>query len=199
MKTFGLSNRWIKGVPLYKKSTFSHNSNKNTSIPLRSHFRKNPWFSTKVVGKSQNSFQIFNGFFFPFFMIFFEKWPKSTISKKSKCQNQFKNQRNLVSKVLLDSLPNIIFKVQIQISRPKKSIFQGKLTKKNGATLRGYSHDEDRHKFSECIKNDRKALELWGFGFWNFTCMKNHWRFPNYKLKIFSKYGISHSKEIGSV
>ena len=57
-------------------------------------------------------------------------------------------------------------------------------------------HDTTRYKFSECIKNDRKALELWGFGFWNFTCMKDHWRFPNYKFKTFTKIGISHLKEI---
>ena len=58
------------------------------------------------------------------------------------------------------------------------------------------THDVSRYKFSESIKNDRKALELWGFGFWNFTCIRVHWRFPNYKFKIFSKNGISHLKEI---
>ena len=47
MKNVGLWIRSIKGVPLYKKSIFSHNFNKNPSIPLRFHFGKNPWFSPK--------------------------------------------------------------------------------------------------------------------------------------------------------
>ena len=44
MKNFGLEIWSIKGVPLYKKSCFSHNLNEKTWIPLRFGFLKNPWF-----------------------------------------------------------------------------------------------------------------------------------------------------------
>ena len=69
MKNVGLWIRSIKGVPLYKKSMFSHNSNKNPSIPLRFHFGKNPWFSTKFIGDCQDSPNLF-WFVFPLFYDF---------------------------------------------------------------------------------------------------------------------------------
>ena len=193
MKNIGLGIRWIKGVPLYKKSIFSHNSNKNTSIPLRFHFRKNSWFSTKLFGNFQDSFQIFNGLILPIFHDFPWKIIKKYNFKKSKTMEIW------CQKFFWIPFRKSFSKSKSKFHDQKNRFFQGKLrkklTKKTGQPF-GDTHDGDLYKFSECIKNDRKALELWGFGFWNFTCMKDHWRFPNYKFKTFSKIGISHLKEI---
>lgn len=46
MKNIGSIFPWIKGVPLYEKSTFPHNLNKTMSIPSRFSFLKNRLFWT---------------------------------------------------------------------------------------------------------------------------------------------------------
>ena len=86
----------------------------------------------------------------------FKKMTKSKSKSKSK---SIQKSENPVSKVLSDSLLKFNFNFQIQILCPKKSNFQGKLRKKTGQTF-GDTHDGNYYKFSESIKNDRKALEL---------------------------------------
>ena len=87
---------------------------------------------------------------------------------------------------------NQLLKSKVQKSHKKRTLERPA----SAAVLARGSHDETHYKFSEGIKNDRKALELWGFRFWNFTCINVHWMFPNYKFETYSKIGIPHLKEI---
>ena len=127
-------------------------------------FRKISWF-----------FPNFQWIFLSHFSWFFlKKWPKSTFSKKSKNQNQFKNHGNLVSKILLDSLPKINFQVKIKISWPKKSIFQGKLRKKTGQPFGDIHMMNLAVNFQNVLKMIGRPLNYEDFDFeilhvWKFT------------------------------
>ena len=56
MKIFWSIFKWIKGVPLYEKSTFSHNLNVFMSIPTKFWNRKNQsfWGKNKMIFERQN-------------------------------------------------------------------------------------------------------------------------------------------------
>ena len=112
MKNIGLWIRWIKGVPLYKKSIFSHNSNKNTSIPLRFHFRKNPWFSTNCFGNCEDVSKFYLILSFTFFMIFIQI---SHFLNESQRKNRFKRRLKWNFSSILKSLFKIKFKIRISL------------------------------------------------------------------------------------
>ena len=73
MKYFGLWIWTIKGVPLYKNSSFSHNLNKKTWIPLRFGFLKNPWFPFNFLLRKVKSHGILDLIFPSHFKIIFHE------------------------------------------------------------------------------------------------------------------------------
>ena len=127
-KLFVLQIFQSKGYPFTKNPLF-------LIILIKIH--QYPWYfisvKNMIFNEISNFFPNFTWIFsFPFFMIFLEKMIKKYNFKKFKKSKSIQKPWKLGVKMFFDSFTKINFQVKIQISWPKKSIFQGKLKKKTG-------------------------------------------------------------------